>query len=849
MQQKRSRDGSPFTDNEIQRKRVRSVSDGTKHMDWEASQPKDQIATLTDAQIEQVPPKNICYGALTDVKAEVTYIEISDGLIQPWTSFHTFDLQHQEGAYLLSKPDSTSFGLIDFRTALCLRRLQGFDGVFFRAVISSISFKKIPQKPTKKKIRIDITINIVGPEDSIDRVGDVLDKADAYLQHPVFLESGTKYLNPHYLYDGDIMSDLRHLIGPMPADERLQRMSQAVENILESLGEAHLPVVHTADPESIGNCRLIGTELKPHQIEGIRFILCREDSSLSQTIDSGFLQLVETSLVSRRLGACRGGIIADAMGLGKTLTMLTAIACSRQVARENLGPTLVVLPSRQILDVWDSEIHRRFQPGAMKSYHFHGYPRVKKKDALLGYDVVLTTYHTLAADSRRDRVLQDVNWLRVVLDEAHWIRNQSTQLFKAAQSLRAETRWCLTGTPIQNSLDDLRSLLKFLRFTPLCDKGLFEKHIIDPLRTDSETSLVNLQYLLRIICLRRGSSLLELPPLEMKTVPVALCAEEQAKYESILTDCQNEFDKLVCMDQKSKTCVLFATMMKLRRLCNHGTVPLIANSSRSAAVSPGREVPTSDGCQLCTINGSDTQAMLNELEGCQECGRLLNIDTIPNLGVVSEYNPVVSANLCPPDSDFGMLSLPTSEQFFPAGTQYLAEPGYSSKLSAVISNIKESSCSGSKSLAFTKWRSTLELLGEMFSNVGIKFLRIDGGTNAIDRSSIVNRFQEDASISVLIMTIDSCAVGLTLTNADKVHIIEPQWNPAIEEQAIARAYRMGQTKTVTVIRYITEKTVEQNIVALQARKSRLAKFSLSDTADGDLGGALEDMKFVLNPEF
>ncbi|KAF3250688.1 hypothetical protein TWF192_005127 [Orbilia oligospora] len=273
----------------------------------------------------------------------------------------------------------------------------------------------------------------------------------------------------------------------------------------------------------------------------------------------------------------------------------------------------------------------------------------------------------------------------------------------------------------------------------------------------------------------------------MKTVPVALCAEEQAKYESILTDCQNEFDKLVCMDQKSKTCVLFATMMKLRRLCNHGTVPLIANSSRSAAVSPGREVPTSDGCQLCTINGSDTQAMLNELEGCQECGRLLNIDIIPNLGVVSEYNPVVSANLCPPDSDFGMLSLPTSEQFFPAGTQYLAEPGYSSKLSAVISNIKESSY--------------------------------------------------------------SCAVGLTLTNADKVHIIEPQWNPAIEEQAIARAYRMGQTKTVTVIRYITEKTVEQNIVALQARKSRLAKFSLSDTADGDLGGALEDMKFVLNPEF
>ncbi|KAK6526013.1 hypothetical protein TWF281_011054 [Arthrobotrys megalospora] len=481
----------------------------------------------------------------------------------------------------------------------------------------------------------------------------------------------------------------------------------------------------------------------------------------------------------------------------------------------------------------------------MKVKNFHGDRRAKGASELLNYDIVLTTYHTLAADQKKGRVLQGVDWLRVVLDEAHWIRNQSTQLFKAAENLKAERRWCLTGTPVQNNLHDLRSLLKFLRFVPLCEAKPFEKYIINPLRSETENSLRNIQFLLRVICLRRNSSLLELPPLSTETVSVTLSVEEQTEYQNILANCQAEFDKQTCSNQTSKGYqLLFATILKLRRLCNHGTVPLAAIHYRSSPAPPSQSVPADESCRFCAIGGEDPPVIVHGLEVCPECGRWLDIDQLsaqePGAELLSSQ---ASNDLHPPESLLGVLSLSPSE------VPECAEQGHSSKLNAVVSNITKASFTDSKSIVFTSWRSTLDLLCDMLSKVGISFLRIDGRINSVNRSSIVKEFHEETSISVLLMTIDSCAVGLTLTNADQVHMVEPQWNPAVEAQAIARAYRMGQTRSVKVMRYVIERSVEQNIVALQARKNRLAKFSLNDTADGDLNGALEDMKFVLNPVF
>ncbi|KAK0724560.1 P-loop containing nucleoside triphosphate hydrolase protein, partial [Lasiosphaeris hirsuta] len=113
------------------------------------------------------------------------------------------------------------------------------------------------------------------------------------------------------------------------------------------------------------------------------------------------------------------------------------------------------------------------------------------------------------------------------------------------------------------------------------------------------------------------------------------------------------------------------------------------------------------------------------------------------------------------------------------------------------------------SLVFASWRQTLDSLAGRLYRKGIKYVQIDGRVTGIDRHKYLNRFQTDPEVNVLIMSLDIGSVGLTVTAATRVHIVEPQWSPSIEDQATARAHRMGQTKTATVVRYITKSSVEQ----------------------------------------
>ncbi|KAJ4247611.1 hypothetical protein NW757_008764 [Fusarium falciforme] len=153
-----------------------------------------------------------------------------------------------------------------------------------------------------------------------------------------------------------------------------------------------------------------------------------------------------------------------------------------------------------------------------------------------------------------------------------------------------------------------------------------------------------------------------------------------------------------------------------------------------------------------------------------------------------------------------------------------------------------------KALFFTAWRSTLDLLERMLTENGIQCRRIDGRVSISDRTERLSEFQfnPDNRIPVLLLSIETGAVRLTLTAADRVHIVEPQWNPSVEQQAIGRALRIGQTRKVTIIKYIVQNTVEENIVTLQKKKSGLAKFSLDSRAEDTQNEGLDDLKFVLD---
>src|SRR3569833_2021507 len=213
---------------------------------------------------------------------------------------------------------------------------------------------------------------------------------------------------------------------------------------------------------------------------------------------------------------------------------------------------------------------------------------------------------------------------------AHLIRNQSTQLFKAACSLSSERRWCLTGTPIQNNLDDLRSLLRFLRHEPFSSRSVFEEHIVLPLRSDQDVDdpLRNLRLLLQLVCLRRTESLLGLPPPIVKEIPVSLSPGEKTLYNRVLKDCQAEFDRMVSSRDNKKFGILCATIMRLRRICSHGHIGAAASgavfSSTDCEASPPGWVSSAlsedADCEFCSGSEDATRAVLHDLDWCPACG-------------------------------------------------------------------------------------------------------------------------------------------------------------------------------------------------------------------------------------
>ncbi|WKT50546.1 P-loop containing nucleoside triphosphate hydrolase [Fusarium oxysporum f. sp. vasinfectum] len=275
-----------------------------------------------------------------------------------------------------------------------------------------------------------------------------------------------------------------------------------------------------------------------------------------------------------------------------------------------------------------------------------------------------------------------------------------------------------------------------------------------------------------------------------------------------------------------KSYILFSAIMKLRRVCNHGGIPIhtstqkrpnhlvVPKTKRNASRSPSAE----PACDFCSDKTREDE-LLGALDSCPLCGRLL----------WEENNEILSAAPSPrtmPSSPTGsMMDIDTPEP--PRNTfddlpcsNALREQ--SSKMSAVVDNIKTPCLdANSKSVVFSSWRDTLDILARMLLAEGINFVQVDG------------RKPTDGP--------------LTLTEANMVHIVEPQWNPTIEEQAIARVVRMGQTRPVTVFKYVTKGSVEQAVVKLQEKKTRIIKLSMQDKDDNDSDMNLDRFRFAIDP--
>lgn len=350
---------------------------------------------------------------------------------------------------------------------------------------------------------------------------------------------------------------------------------------------------------------------------------------------------------------------------------------------------------------------------------------------------------------------------------AHWIRNPSSKQFKAADSLATERRWCLSGTPIQNCINDLVSLLRFFKFEPFSNMDVFRQYILEPLRTENVLGSTNpLQMLLQSVCLRRTEKYLNLPAAHYELITLSLHHDEQNLYSDVFRKYRSELDDLVSsltkMDKKKAT-LRFSMISELRRLCNHGTLLEPPNTLDDATLNVS--------CDYCNAAEKDNMAKLNGDSMCPECQRSLSPSTPSHSNSRSQSVQLSSLEYRSPPHYSKKLYTYTLHRE-PARIHL----GLSTKLQSVADNI----CLRSKryvvfqlnyililfnstdrvSLVFSYWTTTLNLLQTMLEDRGIVLRRIDGSLGNGERLRVLNEFKNDPAISVLLITMQTGAVGL-----------------------------------------------------------------------------------------
>ncbi|CVL12338.1 related to helicase-like transcription factor protein [Fusarium proliferatum] len=643
-------------------------------------------------------------------------------------------------------------------------------------------------------------------------IGTLLSNNDLFLQHPSprdieYFELEMEYFNPHYLVTpGSRMPQLEDLA--IEYSESASNAAFALDHqkkvqlisIFDAAGD--LSIRPTTEPSP-----RLKTRLKDYQLKALTFMSEKECASFESpqcpslwvTGDAinGEHREYRHRITGHRAGVppvCAGGIVADEMGLGKTLCILSLICWSLDLlgngeAQGNCSepsPTLVVIP-KSMIPGWQTQIKDHIMPGQIRVALYHGPSRQSLFNQFGNNNIVLTTYQTLRSDWIKKGPLFTEKWFRVVLDEAHRISNRSTQVFQAACELQSSRRWCLTGTPIVNSIDNYGALLAVIKLNPLDEKAIFGRWISNPIRDDVKEGLRKLRILVEATCLRRTKSSISqaLPPPTVREQKVDLHTYDRALYDFFESEAaqnaagsSNHYPS-----NRSNTCRgkknVLSLIHNLRRICDHGEDLLSASDFEM-------------------WKGQTTHPSARHQPGTS--------------GSVDSY----------------------------------CKTSPSAKVQRLIHNIQSEQASNSaaastppvKSVVFSYWMKMLNLVQAALLQAGFSCVRIDGQYSIYQRQETLYKFVNDPCCTVMLATLGSGGEGIDLTSANHVHLLEPHWNPLAEEQAIARVHRIGQQRQVTATKYITTDSIEEYVQSIQVKKLRLVRDTWS-TNDGSTGTSIE----------
>ncbi|XP_004460615.2 helicase-like transcription factor isoform X2 [Dasypus novemcinctus] len=504
--------------------------------------------------------------------------------------------------------------------------------------------------------------------------------------------------------------------------------------------------------------------------------------------------------------------------------------------------TLIICPL-SVLSNWIDQFGQHIQSDVQLNFYvYYGPDRIRDPALLSKQDIVLTTYNILTHDygTKGDSPLHSIRWLRVILDEGHAIRNPNAQQTKAVLDLEAERRWVLTGTPIQNSLKDLWSLLSFLKLKPFLDREWWHRTIQRPVTMGDEGGLRRLQSLIKNITLRRtktskikGKPVLELPERKVFIQHITLTDEERKIYQSV----KNEGRATIGRYFNEGTVLahyadVLGLLLRLRQICCH--THLLTNAVSSTGPS-GSDTPEElrnkliRKMKLILSSGSD--------EECAICLDSLAIPVITHCAhvfckpcicqVIQNEQPHAKCPLCRNDiNGDNLLECPPEELTCHTERKSNTEWTSSSKINALMHALIDlrKKDPNIKSLVVSQFTTFLSLIETPLKASGFVFTRLDGSMAQKKRVESIQCFQntEAGSPTIMLLSLKAGGVGLNLSAASRVFLMDPAWNPAAEDQCFDRCHRLGQKQEVIITKFIVKDSVEENMLKIQNTKRELA---------------------------
>ncbi|MCJ1395975.1 hypothetical protein MMC18_008861 [Xylographa bjoerkii] len=769
---------------------------------------------------------------------------------------------------------------------------------------------------------------------------------------------------------------------------KLQGLKVGSENKVDSKNaEADGEEVEDEDEEEDdGSVEGLKVKLLPHQIDGVSWMRDKE-----------------SGVTKKNSVLPKGGILADDMGLGKTIQSIALLLTNprpslsssltsdakadKHKLSNSVGKGTLVVAPLALIRQWEAEIANRVE----NSHKFrvcvhHGPQRTKRFEDLRKYDIVITTYQILVSEHGNSSATADapqvgcfgLHWYRVILDEAHTIKNRNAKATQACYALRAEYRWCLTGTPMQNNLDELQSLIKFLRIKPYNELAVWREQITKPMNSGrGGIAMKRLQFFLKAFMKRRTKDVLKaegalnpggkadaegkpshgfkITERKIEKIVAEFTEKEKKFYESLEQRTDQSLEKMMSGKTMNYASAL-VLLLRLRQACNHPELvsrsmakdkDALTTGQTAGAQSPrkskavdkelddmadllsGLSVQTKqcDVCQLDltkkeskagSIRCDSCESALQDFKGGkkerrkheksshvvrlarpqEEAPRRQNRPIVQDSDDEGEGDWVVAkpqrraANLGKAggsddenaegggewlgsdDYDTGdeasvqilgshrkkVISLDTTDEeaessdtsddeaepeeedddLSSSDEEFSASFITSTKIEQLI-KILHKEAGTHKFIVFSQFTSMLDLIEPFLQKNRLVYTRYDGSMRNDHREASLERLRNEKKTRILLCSLKCGSLGLNLTAASRVVILEPFWNPFVEEQAIDRVHRLNQTVDVVVYKITIAGSVEERILDLQEKKRALAAAAIEGQAIAKLS-----MQDILN---